>query len=183
MIIGIAGTLGAGKGTVVEYLKQHGFEHYSISGRLKEIVSERNLLATRENLSAVADELSEQYPGGILEVTYKKASESKVDKVILESIHRESEAAYLKSVGAIILGVDAAMEDRYKRAVLRQEDHKDSVTFEQFVKDTEREEEGKGSGAPNIRAVLQSADFVIHNDGSLAELHEQIDTFLKSMND
>jgi hypothetical protein len=38
-IIGITGTLGAGKGTVVDYLiKQKNFRHYSISGYLKEKV-------------------------------------------------------------------------------------------------------------------------------------------------
>lgn len=30
IIIGITGTLGAGKGTVVEYLKTKGFKHFSV---------------------------------------------------------------------------------------------------------------------------------------------------------
>ena len=30
IIIGITGTLGAGKGTVVEYLKKKSFKHYSV---------------------------------------------------------------------------------------------------------------------------------------------------------
>jgi len=35
LIIGITGTLGAGKGTIVEYLvKNKNFKHYSVSGYL-----------------------------------------------------------------------------------------------------------------------------------------------------
>ena len=40
LIIGITGTLGAGKGTVVEYLvEKKGFDHYSVRAfLLKEII-------------------------------------------------------------------------------------------------------------------------------------------------
>lgn len=38
-IIGITGTLGAGKGTIVEYLKdKKGFAHFSVREFLKEIL-------------------------------------------------------------------------------------------------------------------------------------------------
>ena len=38
-IVGITGTLGAGKGTVVEYLtQQKGFKHYSARGLLNQII-------------------------------------------------------------------------------------------------------------------------------------------------
>ena len=37
VIIGITGTLGAGKGTIVDYLvNKKSFYHYSVSGYLKE---------------------------------------------------------------------------------------------------------------------------------------------------
>ena len=183
MIIGIAGTLGAGKGTVVEYLKEKNFTHYSVSGRLKEILDERNLLGTRENLSSLADELAVSYEGGILEVMHQKAKEDGVTDYILESIHRESEAEYLRSIGAIILGVNADPEIRYERTFKRQEGDKDNVTYEEFLNSIAREEEGKGEGTPNILAVLQSADFVLQNNGSVEELHEQIEEVLSKINE
>lgn len=181
MIIGIAGTIGAGKGTVVAYLKERkGFRHYSCSGMLKEILNERGVPATRANLSALADELNERYEGGVLHLAHDRAREDGAENYILEAIHRESEAAYVRSLGGIILGIDADVRTRYDRATARKEGEKDEVTFEQFLQDAQREDEGKGSGAPNIRAVLAGADAVIANDGTLDELHEQIDRFLAS---
>lgn len=183
MIIGITGSLGGGKGTVVDYLTQKkGFKHYSVSRELKRMLDEKGLSAERKNLSAMADELAEKYDGGILEVIYKDIKQSGELNVILESIHRESEAAYLKSVGAFILGVDADTKVRYERAIKRKEGEKDDVTFEQFLEDIKREEEGKGDGTPNIRAVLKGADAILHNDGTLEELYRQIEVVVNKIN-
>jgi len=41
IIIGITGTLGAGKGTVVEYLQEKGFRHYSARGFITKEVEKR----------------------------------------------------------------------------------------------------------------------------------------------
>jgi len=178
MIIGIAGTLGAGKGTVVEYLKQKGFTHYSSSGTLGRILEARGESTARENLSNLANELSKEFPGGILQMSHQFAVEADDIDYILESIHRVREAEYVQSIGGIILGVDADIETRYARITQRQEGEKDKVTFEQFVADAKREEEGATGSGPNIRAVIATADFVVMNNGTLESLHSQIDSFL-----
>lgn len=178
MIVGIAGTLGAGKGTVVEYLKEKGFGHYSVSGYMGEILAERGLPKTREHLSALADELAREYEGGILEVMYNKAQQDSVSNYILESIHRVSEADYVRSVGGFVLTIDADVRTRYERTQTRQEGEKDAVTFEEFLAAIEREEKGQGSGLPNINQVMQSADHKLTNDGTLDELHAQIEQWL-----
>lgn len=179
MIIGIVGTLGAGKGTVVEYLKTKGFVHYSVSGYMGEVLEERDLPKKREHLSALADEFAEQYHGGMLQVMYEKAQTDGVSDFILESIHRESEAAYIKSIGGVLLGVTADPRVRYERTQLRQESEKDQVTFKEFQAAIDREEKGLGEGTPNINAVLVNADHVFENNGALEELHEQIDAWLE----
>ena len=57
-IIGITGTLGAGKGTVVEYLvKNRNFNHYSVSGFLKDELIKVNKEVNRTNLQDVANEI------------------------------------------------------------------------------------------------------------------------------
>lgn len=181
MIIGIAGSLGAGKGTVVKYLTEKGFSHYSVSGELKRMLDEQGKSAERKNLSAMAEEVSQKYKGGILELIYKSIKSKGENDVILESIHRESEAAYLRSEGAVILGVDADTKVRYDRAIKRQEGDKDNVTYEQFLADVDREEEGRGEGTPNIRQVLNQADFILENNGTLEDLYIQIDEVLKQL--
>ena len=182
MLIGIAGTLGAGKGTVVEYLKNKGFSHYSSSGILKEILEERALPATRKNMSELADELVSKHEGGILHVSNERAIKANEKNYILEAIHREKEADYIRSLGGIVLGIDADVKTRYERISKRGEGEKDQVTYKQFLDDSKREDEGAGDGTPNIKAVLGKADFVIQNNGTPAELHQQIDEFLASQN-
>jgi len=181
MILGIAGTLGAGKGTVVGYLQTKGFAHYSVSGRLGEMLQERGLPATRENLSSLADELSDKYEGGILEVMHLQAQADGVQKYILESIHREQEAAYVRSLGGMILALDVDPKVRYERSRLRQEGEKDNVTYEEFLAAIEREEKGKGDGKPNIIEVIQNASHVIMNDGTIEELHAKVQEWLNSL--
>ncbi len=181
MILGIAGTLASGKGTVVEYLKSQGFVHYSSSGILREILTERGLPLTRAYMSPLADELSQTYKGGVLEVAHTRAQEAGAKDYILEAIHRENEADYVRSIGGKILGVDASLQIRYARTQSRKEGAKDEVTFEEFVEHTKREEEGAGGTGPNIRAVLTSADTLVINDGTLEELHAQVDEALSTL--
>ncbi len=181
MIIGIAGTLGAGKGTVVERLKENGFAHYSVSGRLIQILKERELPEDRLHMSQLADELSDQYSGGILELMHRQAQVDGVEDYILESIHRESEAEYVRSLGGIILALDVDPRVRYERSQLRQEGEKDNVTFEEFLASIEREEKGKGEGKPNINAVIKAADHVIMNDGTITELYSKVDAWLQTL--
>ncbi len=178
MILGITGTIGAGKGTVVEYLKSKGFAHYSSSGILKEILTERGLPANRLNMSTLADELMQEYDGGVLHVSHLRAQKERKDNYILEAIHRVSEAAYVRSIGGFILGVDANIKARYERSIRRAEGEKDNVTFEEFLENSNREDEGKGATGANIRAVLSDADAVITNDGTLENLYMQIDAAL-----
>lgn len=181
MIIGIVGTLASGKGTLVEYLKKKGFTHYSSSGTLRKILDEQKLPHTRENLALAAERLLDLYEGGVLELNLSSAKEAGVSDVVLEAIHRVSEADFIRSRGGKILGIDADLETRYRRGVARGEGAKDTVTFEEFKKDIEREEEGRGSVSSNIREVLKKADMVIQNNGTLEELYAQIDEALKKI--
>ena len=178
MIIGIAGTIGSGKGTVVEYLKQKGFGHYSSSDTLRAILREQGKEDVRVNMSQLAHDLMQQYPGGVLTMSYERAKKDGARDFIMEAIHRETEAAYVRSMGGVILGVDADIKLRYERTQKRDDGDKDRVTFEEFVESSNREDEGKGTTSANIRAVIVSADAVIHNDGTLEELHKQVDDVL-----
>lgn len=178
MIIGIAGTIGAGKGTVVDYLKTKGFKDYSNSAILKEMVLERGLSPTRTHMSALADELMRKYEGGILHFSHERAVEEGAQNYILEAIHREKEAEYIRSIGGVVFGVDASLEDRYARTQKRAHGEKDAVTFEEFKEHALREDEGVTGTGPHIRAVLRDADAVFMNNGSIEELHTQIDVAL-----
>jgi len=58
MIIGITGTLGAGKGTIASYLvKEKGFKHFSVREFLNKELQKRKLRLNRDNLVLVGNEL------------------------------------------------------------------------------------------------------------------------------
>ncbi|MDR0438308.1 MAG: AAA family ATPase, partial [Bacteroidales bacterium] len=51
MIIGITGTIGAGKGTIVDYLvSQKGFLHFSVRDFLSEEIERRGLPVNRDTM-------------------------------------------------------------------------------------------------------------------------------------
>jgi len=181
MIIGIAGTLGAGKGTVVEYLKKKGFAHYSSSDTLRQILAERGLPDQREYMSNLANELSAAQEGGVLYSSHHLAQAAGNENYILEALHRVSEGEYIQKIGGIILGVDADIKVRYDRISKRGDSGKDNVNFEQFVADSEREDEGKTGTGPNIKAVIGMSNHTITNNGTLEELHLKVETWLQTL--
>ena len=62
MIIGITGTNGAGKGTVVDYLvEKKGFTHYSVREALVEEIKKRGLEVNRMTMNEVATDLRRKY--------------------------------------------------------------------------------------------------------------------------
>jgi dephospho-CoA kinase len=175
MIIGITGTNGAGKGTVVEYLvEKSGFAHYSARAFLNEEVIRRGLPDNRSSLRDVANDLRKMHgPAYVHEQLFARATERGGDAV-LESVRAVGEAEFLKSKGALIGAVDADRKIRYERAVLRGS-MTDKVSFEDFCIQEDREMASTEPWDMNVFGVMALADFTITNNGTLEELHAQID--------
>ena len=58
IIIGITGTIGAGKGTIVEYLTdKKGFTHYSVRSFLIDEIKKRGFEVNRDSMVLVANDL------------------------------------------------------------------------------------------------------------------------------
>lgn len=73
-IIGITGTIGAGKGTVVDYLKLKGFQHYSARSLLLAELTKRGLENDRNAMRPLANELRQTYgPAYIAETLFQEA--------------------------------------------------------------------------------------------------------------
>ncbi len=61
IIIGIVGTNGAGKGTVVEILQDFGFNHFSASDYINEVITARGMVINRDNQRLIANQLRKGY--------------------------------------------------------------------------------------------------------------------------
>lgn len=180
MIIGITGTLGAGKGTVVEYLKTKGFKHYSASGFITEEIVRRGLPVNRDTMRVVADDLRQKNgPGYITNELLARAQKTGGDAVI-ESIRSVGEANNLKDHGAILWAVDADVHTRYERIVKRKSE-KDSVTFEHFVEQERQESDNTEPYKMNLPKCIAMADAVLYNNGTQEELFTQVEDALKKL--
>lgn len=181
MIVGITGTIGAGKGTVVDYLvKEKGFAHYSVRDFLIEEIQKRGLPVNRDNMREVANSIrAEHEPSYIIEELYSRA-EAAGHNALIESVRAIGEAEFLKGKHGKILAVDADRRMRFERAVARGSET-DDVDFDTFVTHEEKELASTDPAGQNIIGVMQMADYRIENDGSLEELHAKIDTLFADM--
>lgn len=181
MIIGITGTNGAGKGTVVDYLVKHkGFKHYSVREFLYEEIDRRGLPRDRNSTNLVGNDLRKRHgPGYIAEQLLRRVRSDAVPQAVIESIRSVGEAEYLVAHGAILWGVDADRRTRYERAVLRGSGT-DRISFEEFIAQEERELQQKEKFDMNIKGVMAMASVVLHNNGTREELYAQVEQALAS---
>ncbi|MDB5244332.1 MAG: hypothetical protein JWN18_202 [Parcubacteria group bacterium] len=178
MIIGIVGTIGSGKGAVVQYLKQKAFTHYSGSGLLREILSARGEDVNRDAYSRIAQELREKDPLELCKLLYARVLSDQPDHAVLEALHTMEEVEFVRGIGGKIIGIDADIALRYER-ITKRGSEKDLITYEKFTEQSKREDEGSfDPSTHNIRAALGIADVVLTNNGPLQDLYTQIDKAL-----
>jgi dephospho-CoA kinase len=180
IIIGITGTLGAGKGTVVDYLvKNKNFKHFSARNLLIEEIEKRGMENNRDSMVAVANDLREKFGSGyIAEELFNRALNSK-DNAIIESLRTVGEIETLRKKGNFtLLAVDADPKIRYMRISTRGTST-DNVSFEKFLADEQREMVSIDPNKQNLSECIKRADFVIDNNGSLEELEEKIEKILQ----
>ena len=181
MIIGITGTLGAGKGTVVDYLTQKGFTHYSVRDFLTAELTKRGMEKNRDNMLAVANELRATHgPHHIAEqlVGQAKANAHISENAVIESIRSIGEAEHLKEHGALLWAVDADVATRYERITHRASET-DKVSFEKFKQDEAAEFANTDPSKPNLKALIERADAVFINNGTQEELFAQVEAALQ----
>ncbi len=182
VIIGITGTLGAGKGTIVEFLLNKGFKHYSARSFLYEELDRRGLEHNRDNLIATANDLRAKHgPSYVAESLFERAKQSG-GKSIIESLRTVGEVQALRDKGDFLLfAVDAPREIRYER-VSQRGSSTDKISFEKFSEQEEREMKSDDPTKQNLSACIAMADKVFINDGSKEDLLKQVDAFLKEKN-
>lgn len=181
-IIGITGTLGAGKGTVVDYLLEHyGYKHYSVRGYLIEEALRRGMELNRDTFVVVANDLRTQHsPSYITDQLYLQAVENGCNAII-ESVRTPGEVESLrKQEHFILFAVDADPKIRYERVVGRGSET-DHISFETFLENEAREMSSTDPNHQNIGRCMQMADYVFNNDGDFENLYRQVEEVLNQL--
>ncbi len=178
-IIGITGTLGAGKGTIVDYILQNkDFAYFSVRAYLIEQLKIRNIDANRDSMTQLANELrAKHHPAYVVEELYNIAKKNGKN-CIIESIRTPGEIQMLKKNDDFYLfAVDAEPNIRYDRIVLRNSET-DKIDFETFIHNEQREMNTDDPNKQNLSKCIAMADFVFNNNNNLQTLHKQVDEVL-----
>lgn len=182
MLIGITGTDGAGKGSVVELLVQDfGFVHYSSRAIILEYIHAANLPDTRAQMRLTANELRAAHGNDFLvTMALAKMRDAGVTKAVVESIRATAEAVTLKAAGGVLLAVDADQTVRYER-VQRRRSESDQVTLAQFIAHEELEKNDPDPHGMQKGKVIAMADYTILNEGTLDALKEAVAAFMATL--
>lgn len=182
IVIGITGTLGSGKGTIVDYLvNKKGFKHYSVGDFLKDKLIKNGLEPNRDNLRIIANQIRGKYGSDyITKELFNKAKKGKHDSVI-ESIRNPKEAEFIKSQkNGYLFAVDANQKTRYLR-IKKRGSEKDRVTFKKFMEQEKKELQSKDPNAQNLPKCISMADFKFDNNGTIEKLHEEVEKVLNKI--
>jgi dephospho-CoA kinase len=183
MLIGITGTDGAGKGSVVSYLVSHyGFVHYSSRAMILEHVRREGLPETRNQMRLTANAWREREGDDVLVKTALERMAMSVvpERAIIESIRTLAESTTLHSAGGILLAVDADPHTRYDRVQMRRSES-DKISFDEFMSQEALEKNDPNPHGMQKARVMEIADYTIMNNGTLEELYSSVDEFLKNM--
>lgn len=180
--IGITGTLGAGKGTIVDYLiEKKGYVHYSVRAYLTEEIKRRGLEVNRDTMTMVGNDLRATHsPSYIVEQLYEKAQASGKN-CIIESVRTPGEVAALRGKPNFYLfAIDADPKVRYERIVIRGSET-DHVSFETFLANEQREMTSDDPNKQNLKVCIEQADYCFDNGGSIEELRNRVEEVLQQI--
>ncbi len=172
-IIVFVGEKLAGKEMAARYLKErHGFLSLRFSKILVDILTRLHLPVTRVNEMNLVGGLRERFGSGVLAEVLKQEIElTRLKRVVLDGMRHPAELEVLKKLpGFLLVYLTAPLEIRFRRARARGE----KVGESRFtLQDFKREE--KLVTELFIRRMGRAAHVKLANDGTLKQLHQQIE--------
>lgn len=183
-IIGLAGTLAAGKDTVGHILeKKYGFFHASTSDMLR--AAKRKAFGdSPEALLLRNDPFANELrvtrgPGILTELAIEDYASHKKEYpggLVISGIRSIGEVESLHKAGGVLIFVDADPRVRYARVAGRGRDKNDTNTsFEEFIasENSERSDSREDKTIQNLTAVKEMADIQFENDGNNLDSFEE----------
>jgi len=176
IIIGLAGEMASGKGTVAEYISEkYDASIYRFSTMLRDVMNRLYIEQTRENISRMSTILRQNFGENLFaKVIAEDVKKDSKDFVIIDGIRRPDDISYFREISEFkFIYVEADMKKCYERIIQRNENTDDrNKTFDEFEKERQLEPELQ------IKDLKQYADFVLDNNGTFKDLYKKIDNIL-----
>lgn len=170
MIVGLTGPNAAGKGEAAQVLSARGYAVYSLSDVVRDHARQLGLDQGRETLIRLGQELRREEGPGVLA---RRILPRLAQAAVVDSIRSPAEVEVLRTVaGFRLLGIDAPIEVRWRRAVDRGREG-DTPALDTF-RQREARENGSSPESQQLSAALALADAVVVNDGTLMDLGLQV---------
>jgi dCMP deaminase len=184
MIIGLTGSLAAGKGVVADFLKKKGFVYLSLSDELRELAKTFKVEITRKNLQDLGNRMREERGLSFLaELVVNKIKNQEYKKAVIDGIRNPAEIDFLgKNLkNFFLVAVDAPQKIRFERMVSRSRES-DPVTWEKFL-EVDKKDKGIGEkvSGQGVGKCMKKAKFVLINEGSLEEVNKKVENLFEDL--
>jgi dephospho-CoA kinase len=182
IIIGVCGTVGAGKETLIGYFRERGFVYFETRQIIIEELKKLGLELSRKNMQDWADEQRVKFGvSAIMKIMLEMAEKDKTKNYIFDSLRNPGEADFLRDIceNFYLIGVDAPKAIRFERIVKRAK-ASDPVTWEGFLEMDERDlNDVKNPLGQHTGQLLKMADFIVINDKDLESAQKQVEHIYK----
>lgn len=179
IILGLVGLLSCGKEATKRYLaEKYNAKDCKYSTILSDILKRANIPISRENLQKISTVLRQNFGEDLLaKAIAVDASVLDSNIIVIDGVRRLEDIEYLvKLPNFFLIRIEAELELRYKRQTERGEKVDDKEkTFGQFIKDHEAEADRL------IPEVMKTANYSIDNNGTLEDLHKQVDEIIEEI--
>jgi dephospho-CoA kinase len=180
-IIGVIGLNGSGKDEVVNYLnKRYGVSLFSIGDIVREIAFREGIEPTRDNLDGITRKYFTQFGEGyfLKQVVDKiRRNMNSLKAVGISGIRSPQDIDNVRNAfGQNFILIYVYITDshiRYQR-IRHRGSKRDDLTCDDFLKQDQVSEE-----LFHIQEAIKMAEFSISNDGSLEDLHRQVEKLVE----
>jgi len=174
-IIGAVGRNGSGKDEVMKYLKdKYNVPFLATGDVVREIAKKEGVTPTRENLGEISERYFQQLGKGcFVKMLAERLQQSGLKAAGISGIRSLDDVNILKAIFGhdfILIRVNVSDPQLRFARMTRRNEARDPHSYAQFIRQEENE-----AKIFNIKEAEKLADYTVSNDGTLADLHLQID--------